>query len=339
VLDRGQFDFRYQDFFVAKVVRAIERSLQDLRPSLLGTAEAQCDVCINKRLEGRMEPNPAGPMDRRVRLLQVTDAGTGALRSILFLYGCHPSDVGDDAFGADFLGFARQELERRQSGIITLSAQGTGGDTRVDHRDASGKRFSFGNKVADLAVTRSFGRRLADSVEEALKRPAKLIEGRLRSSMQVIELPLGAPASIEDARMAAGFVGPAKGVSETSEERENVFKTRWGRHLLSLYERRIPISSSVPYTVQVAQIGSDFVLVALDGEVFTGIGRQIEARLQPRRAFVLGYSNTSAGYIPTADEIVKGGYEIEIYYWWLAPGPFAPQVEKTVVDAAVSMVR
>lgn len=155
VLDRGQFDFRYQDFFVAQVVRAIERSLQDLRPSRLGTAEAQCDVCINKRLEGRMEPNPAGPMDRRVRLLQVTDAVTGALRSILFLYGCHPSDVGDDAFGADFLGFARQELERRQSGIITLSAQGTGGDTRVDHRDASGSGFPSATR---LPISRSHDR-------------------------------------------------------------------------------------------------------------------------------------------------------------------------------------
>lgn len=141
VLEEDQIDRRYQEHFISRVVRAIESSLQDLQPAQLSTAEAECEVCINKRLEGRMEPNPAGPMDRRGRLLIVRAAKTEVLRAVLFLYGCHPSDQNDEAFGADFFGFAREELERRNPGVARLSAQGTGGDARVDHRDVSGKKF------------------------------------------------------------------------------------------------------------------------------------------------------------------------------------------------------
>lgn len=61
--------------------------------------------------------------------------------------------------------------------------------------------------------------------------------------------------------------------------------------------------------------------------------------MKPRRTYVLGYSNSMVGYIPTADEIPVGGYEIEIYYYVLAPAPFAPAVEKVVVDGAVELAR
>jgi neutral ceramidase len=324
VLEESQIDRRYQELFISRVVRAIESSLRDLRPARLGTGEAECDVCINKRIEGRMEPNPMGPIDRRVRLLTVRDARTDVLRAVLFLYGCHPSDLNDDAFGADFFGFAREELERNHPGVLWSSAQGTAGDTRVDHRDVSGKRFFWGD-LNTIAETRSYGKRLAQSVERALRNPSTQIRGPVGSAMRQVELPLGNPASREESVQAASS--------------DDVWKARWGRHLLSLYDRQAPIPKFVPYTVQAVQIGPDFRLVALDGEVFTHIGRQIEDQLRPRRAFVFGYSNTSAGYIPTADEISKGGYEIEIFYWWLSPGPFASSVEKAVVSAAVTLAR
>jgi len=324
VLEESQIDRRYQEIFISRVVRAIESSLRDLRSAQLSTSEAECDVCINKRIEGRMEPNPMGPVDRRVRLLIVRAVKTEVVRAVLFLYGCHPSDLNDDAFGADFFGFARGELERNHPGVLWFSAQGTGGDTRVDHRDVFGKKFFWGD-LNTIADTRSYGKRFARSVERALRNPSTPITGPISSAMREVDLPLGKPASRQESIQAASS--------------DDVWKARWGRHLLSLYDSQTPIPKFVPYTVQAVQIGSDFRLVALDGEVFTQIGRQIEDQLRPRRTFVLCYSNTSAGYIPTADEISKGGYEIEIFYWWLSPGPFASSVEKVVVSAAVTLAR
>ena len=109
--------------------------------------------------------------------------------------------------------------------------------------------------------------------------------------------------------------------------------------MLSMYDQGKDFLRSLPYTVQAVSIGEDFVIIALDGEVFTRNGRQVEKALSPRRTYVLGYSNSVAGYIPTADEIPVGGYEIEVYYWWLVPAPFAPEVENAVVNGAVELAR
>ncbi|MBM3801129.1 MAG: hypothetical protein FJW26_02330 [Acidimicrobiia bacterium] len=179
--------------------------------------------------------------------------------------------------------------------------------------------------MAQVADTRSYGKRLAYSVEQALRNSPRLIEGSIDSATAHLDLPLdNLPKRDQYAQAAAS---------------DDVWKARWGRHFLSLLDRQAAIPRTVPYTVQAIQIGPAFGLVALDGEVFTQIGLQIEHQLRPRRTLVLGYSNTSAGYIPTASEIPKGGFEIEIFYWWLAPAPFAPQAEKVVVDAAVKLAR
>jgi hypothetical protein len=324
VPDENLIDVRYQSFFVERVVQAIEGALANLHPAFLSTAEFHCEVCINKRLGSQMKPNPEGPIDRRVRLLRINDAKTGSLDGVLFLYGCHPSDINDDAFGGDFFGFAQEEIEQHYPGVIALSAQGTGGDVRVDHRDESRKQFFWGN-LKTLEVNRSYGRSLSASVLRALRQPATPVEGRIRSASRELALPLQEPVSRETALRSA--------------EGEDVWKARWGRHLLSLYDRHVPLPRSIPYLVQVIHIGNQFSLVALDGEVFTQIGQQIEQALKPRRTLVLGYSNAAAGYIPTAKDISKGGYEIEVFYWWFVPAPFAPDVERVVVSETVDLAR
>ncbi len=324
VLEADQIDRRYQQFFIHSTVRAIQRALAGLRPARLATSEAACDVCINRRLNGKMEPNPSGPRDRRLRLLTVRDSDAAEPRAILFLFGCHPSDVNDDSFGADFFGFVRAAGEARHPGTIVLSAQGTGGDVRLDHRDAGGQRFLWGN-LATLDFTKRAGERVAQSLEEALESHSTPVEGRIRSSTRQIELPLASPPSREEVSQAIGS--------------SDLWKARWARSVMNLYDRSAKIPRTVPYTIQAVSIGSSFEIVALDGEAFTGLGAQIERRLSPRRTFVLGYSNTSAGYIPTADEIPKGGYEIGVYYWWLTPAPFAPELERTLVESAVELAR
>jgi hypothetical protein len=320
VVEPNQLDQPYQDFFVERVVSAVETALRNLRPAELLIGEATCDVCINKRLDGRMEPNPSGPMDHRVRILSVRGRKSRALRAVLFAYGCHPSDINDDSFGADFFGFARSDLEREYPSTVFLSAQGTGGDTRVDHRDASGLKFLWGN-LSTIEFTRTAGARLAESVRKAMAARLEPVGGRINSAMREIQLPIENPPE-----------NPP--VSTYSRD---PWLPRWVKHFTELRERGAPIPNSVPYTIQSLSIGKHFGVVALDGEVFTKIGLRIEKALEPRRTFVFGYSNSMNGYIPTADEIPKGGYEIGCYYVFLAPAPFSLTVEETVVKNAVAL--
>lgn len=327
VVREADVDPRYVGFFVAETASAIRRALASASPARLALAQAECDVAINKRLHGQMMPNPQGPADRRVRLLKVLRP-TGELRAALFLYGCHPSDMNDSAFGSDFFGYAREELEYRNPGVVFLSAQGTGGDTRCDHRLPNHTEFLWGT-LSTLPETRALGVRLADSVTKALQAPAEEIGGPLRSSLQEIQLPLGAPEPKEQVAKLVREAGPG----------DLVWRQRWADVMYGRYDQKLPFDRSVPYTIQAVAIGAHFRLLALDGEVFTGIGRAIEARLGSQNTYVLGYSNTAAGYIPTAEEIPRGGAEIGYYFWWNHHAPFSTATEPTLVEAAVRLAR
>ena len=73
-----------------------------------------------------MKPNPQGPVDHRERLLVAKDAESKAVLGVLYLYGCHPSDINDTAFGGDFFGFANEYPEsplRIQTGRSNLQEQ------------------------------------------------------------------------------------------------------------------------------------------------------------------------------------------------------------------------
>lgn len=323
-LTPDKIDQRYWKYFVDRTVEAVADALAGLQPARLYAHEGSCDVAINKRLSAEFAPNPDGPVDRRVRLL-VARSMDGALRSVLFLYGCHPSDVTDNAFGGDFFGFAQDELEARWPGVLMLAAQGMAGDTRVDHRDASGQSFVFSNRQS-LDQTREYGRRLAAAVEAALAAKHTEIVGPIQSALQEISLPLDAPRSREKAQSMSASPSP--------------FEARWGRFMLAQYDTKHPtFVTSLPYTIQSIRIGPGFVIVALDGEPFTEIGQSIERELRPDMVYVLGYSNSVAGYIAPAAEIPRGGFEIDVYYWWLVPAPFVGAIEAAVVDGAVDLVR
>jgi len=61
--------------------------------------------------------------------------------------------------------------------------------------------------------------------------------------------------------------------------------------------------------------------------------------LQPAATIVLGYSNGVVTYLPTARGLEEGGYEAEAYRFYRLPGPYSPDAEKTVLEAAVKLAR
>ncbi len=339
VVEPGQLDYRYQQFVIERVVSAIESALATRKPARLATSEGRCDVCINRRLGTEHEPNPAGVYDPRVRLLTVRDAAGGTLRGVLFLFACHPSDVENGAVGADFFGFAQTEFEARQPGVIAMSAQGAGGNIRVHHVDASGKKFSW-SRGEDLSFSREAGRKLAEAALSGLGAAENPVEGAIGSNLLEIQIPLGEPVTLGEARRAAADKDP--------------WKSRWGKRLIDLSERHAELPRSMPFWIQAITIGREFAAVGLDGEVFVEYALEIEKALGSSRAessragssragssrvYVFGYTNASLAYIPTAKAVAERGYEVDVFYWWVLPSRISPRAERAIVDASVTLVK
>jgi len=81
------------------------------------------------------------------------------------------------------------------------------------------------------------------------------------------------------------------------------------------------------------RFGEDLILVALPGEVVVDYSLRLKLELAGPTVWVAGYSNDVFGYLPSLRVLEEGGYEGGGAMRYTSfPGPFAPSVEKLVVD-------
>jgi len=80
-------------------------------------------------------------------------------------------------------------------------------------------------------------------------------------------------------------------------------------------------------------------MVALAGEVVVDYSLRLKAELAGSPVWVVGYCNDVFGYVPSLRILNEGGYEGggAMLYTPL-PGPFAPSVEKQVIDKVHELV-
>jgi hypothetical protein len=109
--------------------------------------------------------------------------------------------------------------------------------------------------------------------------------------------------------------------------------------LLKELQQNGEIRTTYPYLVQVVQFGGDLTMIALAGEVVVDYSLRFKAELTGSNVWVAGYSNDVFGYLPSLRVLKEGGYEGggAMLYTDL-PGPFAPSVEKLVVDKVHNLV-
>jgi hypothetical protein len=196
--------------------------------------------------------------------------------------------------------------------------------------------------VTDLAPSREYGRRFGESIVQALANKSTPVRGRIRAGMSAVALPVEKP---EPRWYFERVVSTGKGVYPPMSDRptgvnSDEWYLRFAKWMLSKYDHG-PIPDWVgPYAMRVIHFGDDLTLAALDGEVQTCIGRQIEEQLAPRPTFVLGYTNNVSAYIMCHENFFQGqgGYEINVYPWWLwQTARFKPNVDTVIVDEAVAL--
>ena len=87
----------------------------------------------------------------------------------------------------------------------------------------------------------------------------------------------------------------------------------------------------------VASLGS-IRLTAVPYELFASTGQRLLAILG-RQGVVMTLTNASIGYLPPADELPRGGYEVdESFLLYRLPGPPPASAEADVIDAIRQLV-
>jgi hypothetical protein len=129
---------------------------------------------------------------------------------------------------------------------------------------------------------------------------------------------------------------------------ENKYERRHAETLLKELEQTGKIQTTYPYLIQVIQFGDDLTMIALAGEVVVDYSLRLKAELSRpstgglagRPVWVAAYCNDVFGYLPSLRILQEGGYEGgDMMVYTPLPGPFAPSVEKLVVDKVHELVR
>ncbi len=272
----------YGEWLMERLVEVAKEALATRRPARLSYAIGTADFGMHRRLlkEGRVVgfgDNPEGDVDHDLPVLAVRDAD-GALRAVWFSYACHGVCWQRPSVHGDWMGVAQAEIETRNPGALALVTIGCAGD--INPKDIY---FRGQDPLTP-------GRQAAAVVQEVLAAPMRPLHGAPESKLVRFELPLQKPAG------AAYW-----------ERHDNMF----ARSQLERLKRGETLDDSIPYVVQTWLFGHDLAMVFLAGEVFSGYGLRLKEELDAGRIWVNAYSNDSPAYIPTAEALPQGGWEVD----------------------------
>ena len=341
---------RWVEQTIAEVVVAASRRLQ---PVTVGGGEGHVDFNVNRRRrtpQGMlMRANPAGVVDRRVRVLRVDPAdgppppgtlGGKALPqcdpvAVLFAYACHPTVLrGDNTrYSGDYPAAARRFVEQayRSDGQRVVRTEalflpGCFGNMRPNLLSPDGD-FRGGTDHELTVLGRWLGSEVLQVAENICTEPV----GGLAVGRQEVQLPYSHVP--DEAELHAALGGRRR---------------FWAEAMLAKLEREGRLPESEAAEVQVLRLGHHWV-VALPGETTLEIGLAIERGLvelglaQPERgdlALVLGYANSYVGYLCSASVMTEGGYEPATSYPdYFRPAPFGLGTEPALVQASLSLAQ
>ena len=321
----GRIDSRYLEQVADAVVEVVVAAAADSRPGRLYYARPEVQIGINRREphpQGtRIGQNPAGPVVSYAHVLRFVAAdGTGAT---LFNHACHPVVLGHNnlQISGDFASAAVRYIEE-QTGDKALFVNGACGD--VNPRITGGS----------FADVEALGQELGQAVLEGRDAAVPLDASAISWAHERLDLPLQPPpsrwcAEVEQlkghlrARLARG--------SEVSKAQLAwaVARCKWVRAGAAC-----PRVQS--FEMQALALG-ELVLLGLEGEIFARYQLDLEAAHGP--AVLCGFANGCIGYVPTADEYARGGYEIDLAYKvYPSVQMIAPASESLIRQRAAALI-
>ncbi len=309
-------DSRYLEQVADAVVEVVVAAAADSRPGRLYYARPPVQIGRNRRPQ-----SVKGEVVPYAHVLSFA-AECGA-EATLFSYACHPVVLGRDnhQISADFPGAAARYIEAATGGLA-LFVNGACGD--VNPRDANGS----------FADVERLGQELGRAVLEGRAAAAPLDASALRWAHERLDLPLRPlpPRWRTEAdklkwhlraRLARGGEAPKAQLEWAAALR------RWVRAGAG----RVRVQ---PFEMQALALG-ELVLLGVEGELFARYQLDLEAAHGP--AILCGFANGCIGYVPTADEYARGGYEIDqAYKFYPSVQMIAPASESLVRQRAAALI-
>jgi hypothetical protein len=290
---------------------------------------------INRRLKTKkgvlMMPNPRGPVDTQVTVLSAVRPN-GSLIAIVANYTCHPTTLGTTLYkiSADYPGVYQRIVEQTYPGVTACFTNGCCGDVRPAL--IKGKKIKGGS----FNDVKRMGKILAREVIKIFKISHTVRGEKLTGILRTIKLPLDKTLMPKSVQQIAGLT--VRHGRHTTLGLKLADIRAWKKYWQKRMRKHLPAADFVPCEVQAMKIGN-IRLLGLAGEVMVDYGLKIKKGAGNTPLMVCGYTNAPVGYIPTAEALHDGGYEISSFIWRKFAAPYAPDMEDMLVKEALNLLK
>ncbi len=315
-------------------MEVIAEAAAALKPATVRVGRTEASIAINRREtnakgETIIGHDPDGLIDRSIGLVQLVDAEGpgGAVIATLVNYACHPTCLGPKfKFAtAAWPGEMRKVVEPA-TGAPVLYLQGATGDLNPEHEWGKGEleaMVRLGGRVGDAAVTALASLEAVDAVPLDVRYDTVWLDVVPELAADGVT-PLTYKQALSRLTKVPGIFAdwlldrfyPVPPMVRRSEE--GVWQ--------------------VPLAVQTLRLG-DVAISAQGAEVFGGIGLAVKAASPAKLTLFAGYANGMIGYLPTAEEHARGGYEVDLApYLYRLPGRLHPGSAERATSVSVGQL-
>ncbi|MDF1658894.1 MAG: neutral/alkaline non-lysosomal ceramidase N-terminal domain-containing protein [Verrucomicrobiales bacterium] len=293
----------------------IDECMGSLEPATLQFTRSKCGFAMNRRTPGpnkswKNSPNPDGPVDHEVPVLQVFDAKKN-LKGILFGYACHATTLSIMEINGDWPGYAQQFLEEDHPGVVAMFVNGASADQNPYPRRLQ-------------VYVERHGRSISTAVEAAMETTPVEIRGPLHAALAWPEIPYQ--------------TAPSKAALEKRVESTDRYESRHAAFLLEALNAGGSLPESYPVPVQVIRFGESMTWITMGGEVVVDYALRLKLEIGGKSGtpvWFAGYSNDVMTYIPSLRVLEEGGYEggsaMRFVRSVIHPAPWERTIEETLV--------
>ena len=306
----GGINREYADnILIPGIIKAVGEALESMEPAEIATGEIRSEIGINRREQLRnglidLGQNPWGAFDPTMTCIAIR--ATEYKRGILNLihYGCHGTAAGcNREISRDWSGIMTDRLEA-ETGTLTAFWNGAEGDV--------GPRLSNGltTGCGDVRYAEEHGAYAAMDAIRAFRSIGGYVPGSLKLFEGEVKIPYKPLADREFVKeKLASYADPDSLV--------NFRKLEYAHYkaIEEVYEAGVPEHDTHYRYPQTILCLGDAAFIPFPFEIFSEIALRIRKHAPVRYALSLSNTNGYNAYLPTEDQIVRGGYEIQCFLY------------------------
>ncbi len=297
----GDFDTDYfENTLIKNMLEACREAISNAQEVLLGVGTYDSYVGINRREilpNGNIAlgQNPWGAFDPTMTVLSFVSKADKMPVANLIHYGCHGTAAGHATpITRDWSGIMVDRLAT-ETGAFTMYINGAEGDV--------GPRLSNGKTCGDISLMTELGGVAANDAVKAFRKIKAYRDVNYSVITDEIKLPYKAFPPVEEMKAEVEAMGDPEKLWPMSK----LIRSTLLKRIEAAQKGEIKTHMVIN---QVIFAFNDVVIVPFGFEVFS----EIFLRLKKYSPFAntLGISNSNAAnaYLPSLDQIARGGYEI-----------------------------